>query len=109
MRARILRELAEGRLGVDEVCDAHPDLGRAGEHFGSSVDAQCPICGQSALVAVQYAFGKGLPSSGQVVGGILTKGKLQCVQDLTVCDVEVCLQCHWNHLIRQTAAGEEAV
>ncbi len=109
MRARILRELEEGRRGLDEVCDAHPDLGRAGENFGSLVEAECPICGKSALVAVQYAFGKGLPPSGQVVGGVLTKGKLRCVADLTVCDVEVCLQCHWNHLIRQSAFGEEAV
>jgi hypothetical protein len=61
----------------------------------------CPVCEEAALRHVAYGFGKGLPASGQVVGGLLNDSSMLGVSDLNVCIVEVCTACRWNFLIER--------
>ncbi|MHB8343703.1 MAG: DUF5318 family protein [Ferrimicrobium sp.] len=101
MRARTLRDLNRGDIQIEDVCDASAELERAAHNFGRQQSDRCPICGQCAMVEVRFAFGRGLPANGQVVGGTLVERSFKRIADLTIFDVEVCLACRWNHLLRQ--------
>lgn len=113
-RRALLREVASGSRSLDEACDAHPDLVRAGRHIGTAVRDRCPICATDGLRHVSYVFeGKGRRTSGgrAVPRESLTR-QAERHGDLTVYTVEVCVGCQWHHLIesyrllaRGTAAG----
>jgi hypothetical protein len=113
-RRALLTEISAGRRARDEVCDAHPDLLRAGVHIGSPVTDPCPLCDGDGLVHVTYVFeGKGPRSqSGRAVPRESLARHAQRHGDLTVYTVEVCTGCQWHHLVesflllaRDTAVG----
>ncbi|WP_298338896.1 DUF5318 family protein [Ferrimicrobium sp.] len=101
LRARVLGDLRRGSLGRVDVCDADRQLLDAAASFGVVLRDACPVCDQEALRHVAYGFGKGLPASGQVVGGLLSDSSMLGVSDLNVCIVEVCMACRWNFLIER--------
>ena len=45
-RNAVLSEFRKGRLGSNDLCDAHPDLLRAARNVGESTGETCPICGR---------------------------------------------------------------
>ncbi len=109
-RRALLREVTEGSRGLDDVRDAHPDLVRAGVHIGSRTDEPCPLCAGPELRQVVYVFeGKGpRTSSGRAVPREAVAQHAERHGDLTVYVVEVCIACHWHHLLesyRQLARG----
>jgi hypothetical protein len=113
-RRALLADVREGRRSRDDVCDAHPDLVRAGRHIGSAVADACPICEGDALTQVSYVFeGKNARSrSGRAVPRESLARQAERHGDLTVYTVEVCTGCHWHHLVesfrllaRGTAVG----
>ena len=100
-RRALLREVREGMRGLDEVRDAHPDLVRAGVHIGSVVTDPCPLCERDGLRHVSYVFerhgtrtgsGRALPAEG-------LQRHADRHGDLAVYIVEVCVACHWHHLV----------
>lgn len=113
-RRALLGQVASGARSTDDVCDAHPDLIRAGIHIGYEVKDRCPICSTAALRQVSYVFeGKGRRNSGgRAVPRESLARQAERYGDLTVYTVEVCIGCHWHHLVesfrllaRGTAVG----
>ena len=109
-RRALLREVAEGVRDRGDVCDAHPDLVRAGRHIGRPVSDPCPVCERPALSHVTYVFeGKGRRTIGgrAVASDSLTR-QVERYGDLTAYTVEVCTECHWHHLLESFRELSEA-
>ncbi len=100
-RNAVIRNFKNGRLSRLDVCDAHPELIRAAEHVGDVTGEECPICEETNVVLVSYAFGNGLGPGGHNVTNKDEMTKLaKRTNELTCYVVEVCPQCRWNHLAR---------
>lgn len=99
-RRALLGQVASGARSRDEVCDAHPDLVRAGLHIGDEAREPCPICETENLRQVSYVFeGKGRSTGGRAVPRESLTRQAERYGDLTVYTVEVCLHCRWHHLL----------
>lgn len=99
-RNSVVSEFQKGRLSKLDVCDAHPELIRAAQGVGELTDEPCPICEESNVVLVSYAFGSGLPASGKCVTtkAELNRASRASTGDVACYVVEVCPECRWNHL-----------
>lgn len=105
-RNAVLKEFRKGRLSRLDVCDAHPELVRAGRSIGAPVADPCPVCEQASLVHVAYAFGARLPAGGQTFADGTELARLTRRAGEVACYVvEVCPSCRWNHLARTFVAG----
>jgi hypothetical protein len=113
-RRAVLRDVLDGLHAIQDVRDAHPDLVRAGTHIGTAAREHCPLCDEPQLRYVTYVFrdrdarGQG----GRAVPHESLAAQVDRYGDLSVYTVEVCLDCHWHHLVesylllaRDTAAG----
>ncbi len=100
-RRAALRDVREGATSPDDVRDAHPYLVRAAEHLGTPTSDACPLCEDEELTQVDYVFErKGVRTPG---GRAVARRELADHADrygeLQVYTVEVCLACHWHHLL----------
>ncbi|MFT4656312.1 MAG: hypothetical protein ACI8V4_000473, partial [Ilumatobacter sp.] len=43
-RRMLINEVRKGRVPMDTVCDAHPELIRAARNVGTETSQTCPIC-----------------------------------------------------------------
>lgn len=101
-----MRQFRLGHLGRDDVCDAHPELMRAARNLGQPTSIECPICSESRVVLVAYAFGPRLPPSGRCLASVAEMGELAGRTQQSSCYVvEVCPSCCWNHLYRMELVG----
>lgn len=101
-RRALLREVRDGLASPQEVCDAHPELVRAGRHIGTPIDEPCPMCEDAALRHVTYIFtGRASKNGegGRAVPRDTLRNQVKRHGDLNVYTVEVCPSCHWHHLI----------
>ena len=109
-RNSVISEFRKGRLSRLDVCDAQADLVRAAQNVGSPTAETCPICEESQLVHVSYAFGPRLPPSGTCVSNSKELGRLTRSSTQVACYVvEVCPDCRWNHLARTFIVGGQRV
>jgi hypothetical protein len=113
-RRAVLRDVRAGMRDPQDVRDAHPDLLRAGTHIGSHVPDACPLCDEQGLRHVTYVFRDrdARSQGGRAVPRESLEAQADRYGDLSVYAVEVCLVCHWHHLVesylliaRDTAAG----
>jgi hypothetical protein len=105
-RRAVLEQVRRGRLGRNEVCDAHPELLRAARNVGQATARECPICEDACVVLVSYVFGSRLPSSGRCISTPEELAKLSRRSGRLDCYVvEVCPECSWNHLARAFPLG----
>ena len=106
-RRALLSALRRGTVGTTEVCDAHPELMRAGKNIGQEVEAVCPVCSHETLRWVRYVYGDELKSNnGRVVYPDDWLTQLASSHDQFTCYVvEVCIDCSWNHLVRSYLVG----
>jgi hypothetical protein len=106
-RRAVLRDLRAGRLTRIEVCDAHPELVRAGRNLGVPAESECPVCGADELRLVSYVYGDKLKTAnGRCIGSAAELRKLGKSHDeFALYDVEVCCDCGWNHLRRRSLHG----
>jgi hypothetical protein len=105
-RRAVLRDVETGLRSPGDVCDAHPDLVRAGRNLGEEIDDGCPICETGALRLVTYVFGRRIGRhSGRVVPRHDLGSVTQRYGPVTVYTVEVCTDCSWNHLRESYAIG----
>jgi hypothetical protein len=105
-RNAVVRDVQKGRVGVVDVCDAHPELLRAARNVGKPSGEDCPICEEAATVQVTYVFGAGLPPGGRCPGTATELNRLRRRPEPVLCyDVEVCPACAWHHLTRKYPAG----
>jgi hypothetical protein len=106
-RRAILAELDRGRLGRGDVCDAHPELLRAGRNVGEPVDGDCPVCALPSLRNVSYVYGDALrQANGRCVTSLAELERMGAAYDeFAHFVVEVCVDCGWNHLQRRELRG----
>jgi Family of unknown function (DUF5318) len=106
-RRAVLRDLERGRLTRLDVCDAHPELLRAGRHLGKEAPHACPVCGDQSVRYVSYVYGNSLrAANGRCISHDGELEKLGAAHDEFVrYVVEVCLDCRWNHLVRRELRG----
>lgn len=116
----LVRQVSQGDLSVQDVCDAHPELLRAARNIGTSSDRQCPICAladrrahvaaddSTSLRLVTYVFGRDLRrKSGTPVWTRQELTDLAADHDsFTAYTVECCLVCGWNHLHESVLMGQ---
>ena len=112
-RNSVVKEFRRGRLSRHDVCDAHPELLRNAVHCGRPAAEQCPICADAdqpgAMVLVTYVFGSRLPPSGRCITSLKELDKFRRgTREVAAYVVEVCPDCHWNHLVRTFAVGGSA-
>lgn len=108
-RRALLREVETGLRSPRDVCDAHPDLVRAGRNIGEQTQDECPICQASELRLVSYVFGKkGKSASGRVADRTSLPALCERYGDVNVYTVEVCTDCAWHHLRESFWFGREA-
>jgi len=102
-RRRKLRDVREGIVARDEVCDAHPELMRVARSGVPETGALCPVCRDRHVVKVSYVFGPRLPAGGKLA---LNQTELDRIAkrsgQFAAYEVEVCGGCGWNHLLRRT-------
>lgn len=100
-RRMLINQVRLGRLGRDQVCDAHPELIRAARNVGTPTSTVCPVCEETDLRLVTYVFGSRLPAHGRCVSTAKELRDLQRRSDeLTAYVVEACVECRWHHLLR---------
>jgi hypothetical protein len=106
-RRAVLRDFRRGALTRIDVCDAHPELLRAGRNVGEPAARDCPICGEGNVRRVSYVYGDKLKgANGRCITNDAELAKLGAAYDEFVCYVvEVCLDCSWNHLDRRYLLG----
>lgn len=108
-RRRTLQALHQSgrKLARMEMCDADPMLVRAAKHHGEASQVPCPVCASNELMNLQYVFGDQL---GQYSGRIKRNTELEEMAheygEFKVVVVEVCLSCHWNHMILSYLLGD---
>jgi hypothetical protein len=106
-RRAVIADYRRGRVGRNEICDAHPELLRAARNVGTSAAQECPICEQAGLVHVSYVFGDRLKAAnGRCITSQAELASLAAKVDELACYVvEVCPECAWNHLARAFVVG----
>ena len=74
---------------------------------GEQTKTKCPVCAKTDLVNLHYVFGEQL---GQYSGRIKQTPELDEMAhefgEFKVVVVEVCLECHWNHMILSYLLGD---
>jgi len=105
-RRHLINEYHRGRLGREEVCDAHPELIRAARGVGKQTETRCPICVEANLVLVTYVFGPRLAAHGKVVADNNELAQFhRRPEEYTAYVVEACCSCRWHHLVRVLPIG----
>jgi len=105
-RRAVLRDFRAGRLTRLDVCDAHPELQRAARNLGAPA-GECPVCESTELRFVSYVYGDKLKTAnGRCIATDAELRKLGKIHDeFALYDVEVCVECGWNHLRRRSLHG----
>ena len=106
-RRAVLADFRRGVLTRLDVCDAHPELVRAATYLGVELDDECPVCGAGRMRVVSYVYGDKLKTAnGRCIANDNELDRLGSTCDEFACfDVEVCVDCRWNHLRRQSLHG----
>ena len=108
-RQNVLRQFTAGELSRADVCDAQPELLRVAVHCSDAAKSPCPVCRADKLRVVRYVFGPRLPKSGRCVTGTRELVRLAQRSGTHRCyELEVCVNCAWNHLIRSFQLAEDA-
>ena len=107
-RRAVLRDFQQGALTRLDVCDAHPELLRAATYLGTELEDDCPVCGTGRMRVVTYVYGEKLKqANGRCIANDHELARLGRTYDEFACyDVEVCVDCRWNHLRRQSLHGK---
>lgn len=105
-RRSVLRDLRRGVVARLDVCDAHPELLRAGRNIGTLSAEPCPVCGSPDLRVVSYVYGDRLKHAN---GRCVVETELERLgaahDEFSRYMVEVCLDCSWNYLRRTSLLG----
>src|SRR5262249_41789411 len=88
-----------GLLSKPDICDAHPELVRAGRYLGEEAPAPCPVCEDGDLRVLAYVFADTLRQNNGRALRVADALALARSQRAAACYVvEVCIDCSWNHL-----------
>jgi hypothetical protein len=108
-RKAVLRDYERGVLTRLDVCDAHPELLRAGRYVGEHAAHECPVCAGTDVRLVSYVYGDKLKAAnGRCITSEHELEKLgSSFDEFARYVVEVCLDCGWNHLVRRYLLGRQ--
>jgi hypothetical protein len=105
-RRAVLASFHAGRVSAMEVCDASPYLRSAAKRLGVTTDRTCPVCRKQPLDEVLWVYGEAI---GDADGTARTLPQVNALAkerpDFAVYEIEVCLGCSWNHLMRTWRTG----
>ena len=91
----------------DDICDADPMLLRTAKYHGEPTERDCPVCRRTRLTHLTYTFGAEM---GELSGRVRSKKELEGLAHefgaFRVYVVEVCRDCHWNHLVISYVLGD---
>jgi hypothetical protein len=105
-RRALLADVASGRVGTAEVCDASPYLLRAARFHGAPTGDSCPVCRRERLTQVSWIFGDELRhAAGSARHPDEIEDLANSYADFSVYVVEVCRTCSWNHLVLSYVTG----
>jgi hypothetical protein len=105
-RRAVLADLYAGRVSAMEVCDASPYLGSAATKLGVQTDRTCPVCRKAALHEVMWVYGEAIGDADGTARSLAGVTRLAAERpDFAVYEIEVCLGCDWNHLVRSWRTG----
>jgi hypothetical protein len=108
LRDSIARAVRSGKVAREDVCDAHPELVRAGSNIGRPTGEACPVCDAAQTYEVTYVFGAKLPPGGTCP---TTKTELTRLlrreEPVQAYSVEVCTECRFHHLLRRYPGGAD--
>lgn len=105
-RRALLEDLRCGRVSRFEACDASPYLQRAARERGARTARPCPLCPGEPLREVSWVYGDALgDGSGTARSSRGVDLLARTRPDFAVYEVEVCLRCGWNHLVRTYRTG----
>jgi hypothetical protein len=105
-RRMLISEVKRGRVPLENVCDAHPELIRAAKNVGTRTTTICPICEETELRLVTYVFGHGIGPQGRCVSTAKQMRALNSRSaELSAYVVEACIECRWHHLLRILPIG----
>jgi hypothetical protein len=105
-RRMLINEVRRGRVPLEHVCDAHPELIRAAANVGTETSTSCPICEEVDLRLVTYVFGPRIGPQGRCVSTAKEMRELNArPEDLNAYVVEACTECRWHHLLRVLPIG----
>lgn len=106
-RQRTLSSLVLAATGSTDALDPHPDLIRAAKHHGAPIDRPCPWCKGTHMVVLRYVFSDELgPFNGRLKTPVELEEMAPNFGFLDVYVVEVCPDCHWNHLLHTYVLGD---
>ena len=109
-RRAVLRDLRTGKRDRLDVCDAQPELLRAARNIGEAIEGDCPVCGSAGLVLVSYVYGDALRrANGRCIDADELAKLDETYEEFSRYVVEVCPDCHWNHLQRHELHGRRHV
>jgi hypothetical protein len=95
----LINQVRTGLASWTDICDAHPELMRAAQHVGEPTRRECPVCHDAKLKLVTYVYGDGLKHDNGRVWPLDVGLDMAADQPGSWCYVvEVCTECHWNHL-----------
>jgi hypothetical protein len=95
----LLRNFKRGLLSKPEICDAHPELVRAGRYLGQEAASRCPVCEDGDLRVLAYVFADGLrQNNGRAFRVDEALALVRSLRTAACYVVEVCIDCSWNHL-----------
>lgn len=95
----LLAQMRTGLLGRSDICDAHPELMRAAKNVGENSRRDCPVCATTKLRLLAYVYGDGLKDQNGRVWPLDVGLDMAADRPGAWCYVvEVCTECHWNHL-----------
>ena len=106
-RRAVLRDLRTGKRDRLDVCDAQPELLRAARNLGEPIDGDCPVCGvrrpRAGLLRLRR---RAAPRQRPLHRDAEELAQLDAAhEEFSRYVVEVCLDCHWNHLQRHELHG----
>jgi hypothetical protein len=95
----LLRNFKSGLLSKPEICDAHPELVRAGRYLGEEAPSRCPVCEDGDLRVLAYVFADSLrQNNGRAFRVDEALALARSLRTAACYVVEVCVDCSWNHL-----------
>ena len=109
-RRALLQQLFGGGLwttvSLDDVCDASPYLVRAAQAYGVRTARTCPLCRRDRLWEVAWVYGESIGAASGSARSAAQLARLAAERpDFSVHEVEVCVRCRWNHLLRSWRTG----
>lgn len=105
-RRSTLQKYREGKVLIDDICDADFLLKTAARYHGRLTPRPCPICGHDALRQVTWVYGDNLGRrSGTARDDDEIEQLVGEVGPITAHEVEVCPDCGWNFLLSEAVVS----